>query len=34
MDIGLYLAEPFKLDLVNPLGVRVADGTLVVPEGD
>jgi hypothetical protein len=34
MEIGLYLAEPFKLDLLDPLGVRVADGTLVVPEVD
>jgi hypothetical protein len=31
-EIGLYLAEPFKLDLMDPSGVRVADGTLVVPE--
>ena len=30
--IGLYLAEPFKLDLMDPSGVRVSDGTLIVPE--
>ena len=31
-EIGLYLAEPFKMDLLDSLGVRVADGTLIVPE--
>lgn len=32
-EIGLYLADPFRIDLLDPLiGVRVADGTMVMPE--
>jgi len=31
-QIGLYLAEPFKMDLDEPFGIRVPDGSLVVPE--
>jgi hypothetical protein len=31
-EVGLCLAKPLELDLIGPSGVRVADGSLVVPE--
>jgi hypothetical protein len=31
-EIGLTLAPPLELDLLGPLGVRVSDGSLIVPE--
>lgn len=30
--IGLTLAPPLEMDLLEPLGVRVSNGSLVVPE--
>ena len=31
-EIGLVLAKPLELDLLRPRGVRVSDGSLVLPE--
>lgn len=31
-QIGLVLAPPLELDLLGPLGVRVASGSLILPE--
>ena len=31
-EIGLVLAEPLELDLLRPQGVRLSDGTMVLPK--